>query len=774
MTQPSPGMNWVPALKDILGADDDVDPTRITSPAWVQLDTSYWISADIRYNTEGSHQRPWDHWMPGDPAHAGWNRITLYRKRNTDTLENFQLIRGWISFYEGGETGPARQAQMFVAMSDETTSGIMSNAFLDPQSLYDAAHLFYEVTNWLMNTGQPKVQALVGEIDQEANGFEGSAADAFMFAMEDINRTMLYLKENITEPDDWIEFINGSGDAVGTFKTAMVDAWAAFKEYRFYDPNWLIGQLVQSMEQQVDAYDRTVKFPGFVSGGTTTGGYDEVWNFAFPDQGMPGPYDLMQPAAWEQLNTDTKTQWINELNTLNAASLAATKALMDNFATTTDKLQRVIPDLYRGTFYVPPPDPTQIPPPGGGDGNFGINTGGNNGGGGGGGEGGIDTSGLGSGGGGGGGEGGIDTSGLRSGGNTGGGGSEFDPSSVGGNQFASGSNSGGDPGGIDTSGLGAGPGGIDPSGVGGGTSIGGISGGSNSGGLNPGGGGTSIGGIGGGSSGGTGAGAGGGGITIPGLGSGGSFTGGGSSGGSVGGGAGQKPPGSGLGLGSGSSSGSGGSGSGSGAGSEEGAGGGLGSGGWSGIPGLDDPSLGGGSYPGSQVPSQIDPGNLGSGNFPSAGSVVGPLGTPPPGYAGAGALNGLATSGGGLPGGGGFNAGGYGLENLPGAILPPTAGANGANGAMGGMGGMPFMPPMGGMGGMGSPGNGDNKERERTTWLAEEEEVWGTDPDCAPAVVGRDDGSEYDQSETQTRQPAPTRGPRSPYGPSRGTTRGRS
>jgi hypothetical protein len=52
------------------------------------------------------------------------------------------------------------------------------------------------------------------------------------------------------------------------------------------------------------------------------------------------------------------------------------------------------------------------------------------------------------------------------------------------------------------------------------------------------------------------------------------------------------------------------------------------------------------------------------------------------------------------------------------------------------MGGMPFMPPM-----MGNPGGKENeKERERSTWLTEEEDAWGTDPDdVTDAVIGRDD-----------------------------------
>ncbi|HWS31762.1 MAG TPA: hypothetical protein VN408_03355 [Actinoplanes sp.] len=85
--------------------------------------------------------------------------------------------------------------------------------------------------------------------------------------------------------------------------------------------------------------------------------------------------------------------------------------------------------------------------------------------------------------------------------------------------------------------------------------------------------------------------------------------------------------------------------------------------------------------------------------------------------------------------------------------------------------GMPFMPPMGGMGGA-SGGQQGQKERERKTWLEEDEEVWGADPDCAPAVLGR--GPAPDPSSTPTGRPvtAPRR-PAQPSSPARGTSRGR-
>ncbi|MCX5215424.1 hypothetical protein OG689_40320 [Kitasatospora sp. NBC_00240] len=66
--------------------------------------------------------------------------------------------------------------------------------------------------------------------------------------------------------------------------------------------------------------------------------------------------------------------------------------------------------------------------------------------------------------------------------------------------------------------------------------------------------------------------------------------------------------------------------------------------------------------------------------------------------------------------------------------LGAAMGPGGAAGAMGGMGGMPYMPPMTGAGGQ----RQTDSERERTTWLLEDDEVWGTDgAECHGGVIGR-------------------------------------
>ncbi|WP_414945466.1 hypothetical protein [Amycolatopsis sp. cmx-11-32] len=68
-------------------------------------------------------------------------------------------------------------------------------------------------------------------------------------------------------------------------------------------------------------------------------------------------------------------------------------------------------------------------------------------------------------------------------------------------------------------------------------------------------------------------------------------------------------------------------------------------------------------------------------------------------------------------------------------VAPPTTGQGQLGNPKGASGnGVPFYPPM--AGGPGGAGQGKS-ERDRTTWLAEDEKTWGTDPAVAPAVLGR-------------------------------------
>jgi uncharacterized protein YukE len=109
----------------------------------------------------------------------------------------------------------------------------------------------------------------------------------------------------------------------------------------------------------------------------------------------------------------------------------------------------------------------------------------------------------------------------------------------------------------------------------------------------------------------------------------------------------------------------------------------------------------------------------------------------PGGLAGAGGL-----ASGFLPGGayaGGRGGAGLAAGGVAGGLGGAGRGLAGAGGGVGGSAGgggmgMPYMP----MGGMGGRGGGRGEERERNTWLEEDEDVWGTTPDVGPAFL---DGS---------------------------------
>ena len=108
---------------------------------------------------------------------------------------------------------------------------------------------------------------------------------------------------------------------------------------------------------------------------------------------------------------------------------------------------------------------------------------------------------------------------------------------------------------------------------------------------------------------------------------------------------------------------------------------------------------------------------------------------------------------------GGASAAGGGSVSFAGLDGQPspggTPGADGTDANAAAPGGYPMMPPMmppmAGMGGQGDK----QQERERTTWLAEDADVWGTDPDAAPASVGRPGSEETVEETYESARPTP-------------------
>ncbi|MBA9003176.1 WXG100 family type VII secretion target [Thermomonospora cellulosilytica] len=162
-----------------------------------------------------------------------------------------------------------------------------------------------------------------------------------------------------------------------------------------------------------------------------------------------------------------------------------------------------------------------------------------------------------------------------------------------------------------------------------------------------------------------------------------------------------------------------------------------------GSPNLPDGPGGPNGPGGSDLPKGPNyPGGPGGSNYPgSGGSDLAGLGTP------GGGGGGLGGGGGGLPGGpSGLGGGAGGVPGGPGGLASGPGGLPGAAPGMMGRGG-PGAGGLagagrGGFGGMGMPmgagghGGGKGEERERSTWLTEDEDVWTGDQEAGPSVIG--------------------------------------
>ncbi len=157
-------------------------------------------------------------------------------------------------------------------------------------------------------------------------------------------------------------------------------------------------------------------------------------------------------------------------------------------------------------------------------------------------------------------------------------------------------------------------------------------------------------------------------------------------------------------------------------------GGGVPGGGHGSLAGYNPPGVPGGGLPGG--PGGIPGGGIAGGGIPGGGLAGGGPGA---GGLGGGGLGGLPIPGGGVLGGGLDGAGDAGLSGGAGGLAAEEAAARDAAAAEGMAGrGMTGMPMMGGAGG----GQG-GKERERQTWLTEDEDFWGANEgDLAPPVIG--------------------------------------
>jgi hypothetical protein len=648
-----------------------------------------------------------------DPAFGspGENDFTMYKKTKQGQYDKFFIVKGRVDWFEG-DPSPRTIFDKFVAGS--LTAVFDTASKLDPQSYRNASATMDSIGAWI-DTTVKDLKTRRDDLGTEASGFKGSSAQAFSELIYRFSAELTRLELDMNTKRKWATMLKEVADRADEFVTGLRNGWNAYAGHAGRDPTSMILRILQQLADHCDALNRTQE--------------SSNWSKQSPTWIIPlsfgriasRNYDVM--VDFPKIDQDLHSEFADAVSTLDTEMRRV-------FGPLRDALYAISVDLIGVTPFVPPP--SQISSGAGG---------------------------LGGGGGGskipGGAGGGIKTPG-------GAGGGIKTPGGAGGGIKIP----GGAGGGIKTpGGLGSG-GGIKTPGLGGGSSGSGLPGG-----------GLDLGALGGGSTGGRGLDSGSGGL------GGGTGSGGGLGGGLGGGGLGGGLPGTGSGGKPGSGLGGGGVKPGSGlggAGTKPGSGVTLPQPGGSSGPDLDDFTGGkpsGVGPSGGNGASALEPGKLPSGG--SGFSTYDPADRDATGNSGfaTGGLGGLAgglTAGGAAAGGPALGGAGTDEVGVGSVLGAPTAGTNAVLGAPAGadgngMGGYPpYMPPMNGMG-----GNQQEKERERSTWLDEEEEVWGIGSELVPSVIGRDGWDSGSSDELQKpSQPQTPGSPQTGPGQRRATTRG--
>ncbi|GAA1419672.1 WXG100 family type VII secretion target [Catellatospora coxensis] len=156
-------------------------------------------------------------------------------------------------------------------------------------------------------------------------------------------------------------------------------------------------------------------------------------------------------------------------------------------------------------------------------------------------------------------------------------------------------------------------------------------------------------------------------------------------------------------------------------------------------PGLSSPRPGvPGSGAGVSKPGVVGPG-MGGLRLPgSAGGGLGGPTAPPIRSEFPFSLAGTGAGAAGLGGAGGLARGGLVSESMHAPIGSRAGGTSSP----------PYMPPMSGAGGGG--GKDDNKERERTTWLQEDRDIWAVAGEAPPGVIRGGDPTQSEDAMPET------------------------
>ncbi|MEU4240071.1 hypothetical protein [Actinoplanes sp. NPDC026619] len=312
------GWTWEQMVQNVFGASVPTDRLKVAGPGidWVRFTELTTVKT-----AAGS-----------TPALTpGPNELLGYRKTGTEGGQDvWQVVRGWISFYDGNPAPSAAYADFYQSTTNALTTLFADGSHIfDPLSFHDAGHLLKQAEDYL-TSAEAELRALMADLGDAAD-FQGTAAGMFLAAIQRLHADAdLLLKDMTGAGVRWSDQVYYTSNDLWDFRNKVNLAWREFSDHTFQSFNTFNPtQLIVAVRTVLDHFDQ----------GTLNAVSIDIPN-TYGTGEYAGTFDLTSAAGWSSLDAMLQRSWTEQVERLDGQMRGYLTTLGEKLATTNSIIKK--------------------------------------------------------------------------------------------------------------------------------------------------------------------------------------------------------------------------------------------------------------------------------------------------------------------------------------------------------------------------------------------------------------------------------------------------
>ncbi|MFD0525448.1 hypothetical protein [Paractinoplanes durhamensis] len=312
------GWTWEQMVRNVFGSAVPNDRLKVAGPGidWVRF-------AELTTVKTATGSTP--------ELTAGPNQLLGYRKTGTEGSQDvWQVVRGWISFYDGNPAPNVALADFYQSTTTAlTTLFADGNRAFDPLSFHDAGHLLKQTEDYL-TSAQADLRALITDLGDAAD-FQGTTAAMLLAAVQRLHAdTDLLLKDMTGAGVRWSDQVYYTSNDLWDFRNKVNLAWREFSDHTFqwfntFNPT----ELIVAVRTVLEHFDQ----------GTLNAVPIDIPNTYGTGQ-YTGTFDLTTAGGWSGLDALLQRAWTEQVERLDAQMRGYLTTLGEKLATTTSIIKK--------------------------------------------------------------------------------------------------------------------------------------------------------------------------------------------------------------------------------------------------------------------------------------------------------------------------------------------------------------------------------------------------------------------------------------------------